>query len=273
MKLARNARANGRTGRTVAVDGDADRKRAAARSFDDAADAYLTSAVHREGSDLETIAAWCAGASRALDVATGAGHTAGAIAGAGVPRVVATDASPTRVATSEREFAGVEGVVADAERLPFADGSFDAVACRIAAHHFPDPAGFVAEVARVLRPGGTLAFEDNVAPADDELAAFLNRVEGLRDPTHVESHPTSRWIEWLTGAGFSVEATRRIRKPIEFDPWVDAQVDEPDRREGVERLLLDAPAAARDLFEIETEGGEVRSFSNLKVLLRAGLVE
>ena len=255
------------------MDGDADRKRAAARSFDDAADAYLSSAVHREGSDLQTIASWCAGARRALDVATGAGHTAGAIAGTGVPRVVATDASPRMVATSEREFAGVEGVVADAERLPFADGSFDAVACRIAAHHFPDPAGFVAEVARVLRPGGTFAFEDNVAPADDELAAFLNRVEGLRDPTHVESHPTSRWIEWLTGAGFSVGETSHLKKPLVFDPWVDAQVAEPARRDRVERLLADVPAAARELFEIEVEDGVVQSFSNLKVLLRAVRVE
>ena len=253
----------------VTVDSDTDRKRAAARSFDDRTDAYLASAVHREGSDLETIASWCSGATRALDVAAGAGHTAGAIARSGVPRVVATDASPAMVATSEREFAGVEGVVADAERLPFAAGSFDAVACRIAAHHFPEPSAFVAEVVRVLRPGGTFAFEDNVAPADHELAAFLNRVEGLRDETHVESHPTSRWVEWLTAAGLSVEESHHLKKPLPFDPWVDAQVADAERREEVQRLLLDAPEATREAFDVEVEDGEVQSFSNLKVLVRA----
>ncbi len=42
------------------------------------------------------------------------------------------------VETATTEFP-IAGVVSDAERLPFADGSFDAVACRIAAHHFPTP--------------------------------------------------------------------------------------------------------------------------------------
>ena len=255
------------------MDGDADRKKSVARSFDDRADVYLSSAVHREGADLETIASWCAGASRALDVATGAGHTAGAIAGQGVPSVVATDASPSMVATAECEFPGVEGVVADAERLPFAADSFDAVACRIAAHHFPDPAAFVAEVARVLRPGGTFAFEDNVAPADDDLAAFVNRVEWLRDETHVESYATADWIDWLTAAGFDVEETSHLKKPLPFDPWVEAQVADADRRDEVHRVLLDAPEAAREAFDVEVEGGEVQSFSNLKVLIRAVRVE
>lgn len=54
--------------------------------------------------------------------------------------------------------------------------------CWIAVHHFPSPEAFVAEVARILKPSGLFAFEDNIAPADDDLYAFLNEIEQLRAP-------------------------------------------------------------------------------------------
>lgn len=246
---------------------DADRKRASAASFGEAADAYRDSEVHRKGGDLDQLAAWCAGATRALDVATGAGHTAGAVART-VPEVVATDAAPEMVATAEREY-DVEGVVADAERLPFGDDFFDAVTCRIAAHHFPDPESFVREVARVLEPGGTFAFEDNVAPEDDDLATFINRVESIRDPTHVESYRTSQWHDWLADADFVIEETIHLQKTLEFDAWTAAQSLPEGERERVENLLLDASDEVRELFEIDVEDGEVRSFANIKGLIRA----
>ncbi|MFB6159835.1 MAG: class I SAM-dependent methyltransferase [Haloferacaceae archaeon] len=246
-----------------------DRKRAAAASFGVAADAYLDSDVHRRGADLDRLASWCRGATSALDVATGAGHTAGAVAEAGVSRVVATDASPAMVATAEEAFDGVEGAVADAERLPFAADAFDAVTCRIAAHHFPAPRAFVDEVARVLAPAGTFALEDNVAPEDADLGEFLNRVEGLRDPTHVESYTTAQWHDWLADAGFDVRETVTMKKTLAFDPWVEAQSLSDAERDRVERLLLEASDEATELFEIRVEDGSVESFANLKALVRA----
>ncbi|SDK83710.1 class I SAM-dependent methyltransferase [Natronorubrum texcoconense] len=252
---------------------DSEAKRETASSFDVAAADYVDSDVHRQGADLERLADWCRDAETALDVATGAGHVAGAVAERGVPTVVAVDASRAMVATAEREFDGVAGAMADAERLPFAANSFDAVACRIAAHHFPDPEAFVAEVARVLRPGGTFAFEDNVAPPDPALESFLDRVERLRDPTHVRSHRTDRWYEWLEGQGFVVEETSHLTKTLEFDSWVAAQSVDADRRAELESILLDASPEATSFFEIEAEDGTVRSFANLKALVRATRVD
>lgn len=179
------------------MDERSNQKSATADSFGESADGYLDSNTHREGEDLELLASWCDDATRALDVATGVGHTAGALVDAGIPDVVASDASPSMVATSVDSFPGARGVVADAERLPFATDAFDAVTCRIAAHHFPDPEAFVGEVARILRPGGTFALEDNVTPEDEALDSFLDRLEELRDPTHVRSYRTSTWQQWL----------------------------------------------------------------------------
>ncbi|NHN61563.1 class I SAM-dependent methyltransferase [Halorussus sp. JP-T4] len=59
----------------------------------------------------------------------------GAVYKSGVLSVVATDAAPTMVATVKAKFPSIIGAVADAEQLPFPDDMFDAVMCRIAAHH------------------------------------------------------------------------------------------------------------------------------------------
>ena len=248
---------------------DPDRKRAVADAFDDHAAAYVESRVHRAGNDLDTLTGWCSGANRVLDVATGAGHTAGAVHDRGVSDVVAADAAPGMVRTAERVHPGVQGVVADAERLPFRDDSFDAVTCRIAAHHFPAPTAFVSEVARVTEPGGIFAFEDNVAPHDDALDEFLNRVERLRDPSHVRSHRESEWRAWIEDEGFEIEETLVVTKTIDYRDWV-AQLDTPEEnRRELERLFTDPPEGATELYEISHDDRGVVSFANLKLLLRA----
>ena len=83
-----------------------------------------------------------------LDVATGAGHTALAFAPL-VARVVASDITGEMLAEAAklagaRGLANVETAHAEAGNLPFPDASFDLVTCRLAAHHFPAPAAFVA---------------------------------------------------------------------------------------------------------------------------------
>jgi SAM-dependent methyltransferase len=245
-----------------------DEKRRTAAHFGNAAESYFESEVHRLGDDRQTLGEWCCDSTRALDIATGAGHTAGAIAEAGVPAVVATDAAPEMVATAVREYP-VVGAVADAERLPFADETFDAVACRIAAHHFPDPQAFVDEVARVLEPGGVFAFEDNVAPEDTALATFLNGVERLRDPTHVELYPISQWREWFEDEGLVVEAVETAKLTLEFGPWTERTGVSPDDCAELERRFRDATPAAVDTFEVEFDGESVVSFANPKALIRA----
>ena len=246
-----------------------DRKRSAAASFGANADAYRDSAVHRGGDDLDRLAGWCAGADRAVDVATGAGHAADALVEAGVDRVLAADAAPEMVATAASS-PGVEGIVADAERLPLVADCVDAATCRIAAHHFPDPVAFVEAVARVLEPGGTFAFEDNVAPDDAALDDFLNDVERRRDPTHVRSHPVADWVGWLDAAGFTVEATDVITKTLDYETWLGTVDAPPARRRRVAAAFEDPPPGAADAFSIrDDDAGGVASFENWKLLVRA----
>ncbi len=76
-----------------------------------------------------------------------------------------------------------EFVEADAEELPFPPGAFDVVCTARTLHHVPRPELVLAEMTRVLRPGGTMLVVDQLAPGDPLAAIELNRFERARDPS------------------------------------------------------------------------------------------
>jgi len=230
-----------------------DTKERVRRQFGRAAAAYATSDVHARGDSLTILVELVAPAPtwQALDVATGAGHTALAFA-PHVARVVATDLTPEMLAETarlarERGFANVETRPADAEALPFPNDTFDLVACRLAFHHFPHPEAAVREFARVLKPGGTLGFADNVAVEDPAGARAYNDYERLRDPSHHEVLPLSGLVALVESSGLHVEATRSFAKEFEFDPWADRMHVTPQDKTRLLDMLRALPASARPL--------------------------
>ena len=167
------------------------------------AEQYRTSDAHREGPDLDLLVEWAAGARTALDVATGGGHVARRLREAGI-EVVSCDPAP-----------GMQpDVVCRAEHLPFADGSFDVVATRVAAHHFADVAQAVREMARVASTAVLIV--DNGFMGED-----VEEAEKLRDPSHVRNYGEAEWRAFLEAAGLRVEEVRFFEKPIELQPWLD----------------------------------------------------
>jgi SAM-dependent methyltransferase len=72
-------------------------------------------------------------------------------------RVTAVDPSEPFVAAARERFPGVEVEQAAAERLPFADGAFDGALAQLVVHFMAEPVGGLREMARVTRPGGTVA--------------------------------------------------------------------------------------------------------------------
>jgi ubiquinone/menaquinone biosynthesis C-methylase UbiE len=123
------------------------------------------------------------GEERALDVGTGAGELALALAPL-VASVVGLDLVPEMLAqAASRAPANVELVEGDAAALPFARDAFDLVCSARTLHHLARPELVVAEMNRVLRPGGTLLVVDQLAPVDPLAAIELNRFERARDPS------------------------------------------------------------------------------------------
>jgi SAM-dependent methyltransferase len=191
--------------------------------WSDRAQAYRDSAMHATGDDLDLVVAWCEPGPgvTVLDVATGGGHVARRLREAGA-QVVTVDAAP-----------GMEpDVIAPADHLPFADSSFDAVACRIAAHHFPDVLGAVREMARVARQRVVIC--DNTFTSESAEEA-----DRLRDPSHVRNYGIAEWHSFFELAGLEVAEEASMVRDTDFEDWL-ARTETPASDRARVRELLDS---------------------------------
>lgn len=245
-------------------------KRKTRAQFAGVADRYRVSIDHTDPDDREILLSRISldPSHIVVDAATGGGHTAVALSPR-VRTVVATDLTPemlreARALVVENGCGNVEFVAADAECLPFRDGAFDRVACRIAPHHFPDVRAAVSEFVRILKPGGMMGIIDSVVPEDPALDAFLNGVERLRDPTHVRSYRIEEWISFLQGAGVSLRHVSCAWKEHPFQEWVSRTGRSEAVLRQVEEMFLGAFPRAKEFFRVRIEGGRVASYSDEK---------
>jgi SAM-dependent methyltransferase len=177
------------------------------------ADLYVESDAHRTGEDLELLVEWARGARKALDVATGGGHVARRFREEGI-EVVTCDPAP-----------GMRpDVVAAAEDLPFADSSFEVVACRTAAHHFADVHAAIRELARVSSRLVLVVDTLNMGDAAEEA-------ETLRDSSHVRNYGEDEWRGIADGAGLVIQEVRCTKHVIDFAAWL--------RRTGCEGVVAE----------------------------------
>jgi SAM-dependent methyltransferase len=154
-----------------------------------------------------------------LDVATGGGHVARRLREAGAT-VVTVDAAPGMV----------PDVIAPADHLPFADASFDVVACRIAAHHFPDVLAAVKEMARVA--------SDRVVVCDNTFTSeSAEEADRLRDPSHVRNYGVPEWRSFFELAGLGVADEVFLVRDTDFEDWLDRTETPQDARPRVRELL------------------------------------
>ncbi|HVV57045.1 MAG TPA: class I SAM-dependent methyltransferase [Gaiellaceae bacterium] len=195
-------------------------------AWDDRAEAYRTSPVHAGGPDLDLVVELCdpRPGRKMLDVATGGGHVARRLREAGA-EVVTLDPSP----------AMQPDVVASAEKLPFADGSFDVVVSRYAAHHFASIGDAVGEMARVTN--SLVVIEDHEYSSEETEAA-----EKLRDPSHVRSYSEQEWRDLLGSAGLEVERVEFFEVELDFETWF-ARTRTPEADAARARELLAPPTS------------------------------
>lgn len=255
---------------------DAEKKAQVQDYFSRTAEGYVASFSHRAGDDLRRLiemGEWDS-SQQALDIATGGGHTALAVA-PHVGRIVVSDLTP-RMLEKAREYILSQGitnadfVIADAENLPFLDNCFDRVTCRIAPHHFPDIARAVREVARVLKPNGLFLLIDCMAPSDPELDRFDNVVEKWRDSSHGRSCTTEEWHTFFTQAGLAIENTEFYRHVLEYDNWTERSQLPAAEKAALEEYILHSDAHIQHFFEVTTKpDGHLASFSNDFILLKA----
>jgi ubiquinone/menaquinone biosynthesis C-methylase UbiE len=151
-----------------------------------------------------------------LDVACGPGHLAAAAAGQGA-EVVAADFAAAMLARARALHAGLRLVRGDAERLPFASSSFEAVAMNFGILHLEAPEHAIEEAHRVLSPGGRVGF---TAWRPDEGGVFASVLEAVRRhgrPVELPAGPAffgfgdpAQCSAALERAGFREVATRPL---------------------------------------------------------------
>jgi len=228
--------------------------------YDSRANAYLSSAVHAKGEDLELMASLIGHRpdAVALDMGCGGGHVAFRMAGL-VNKVVAYDLSESMLATvaAEAQRRGLSNIVTKqgaAEALPCPSDSFDVVATRYSAHHWHAFPEGLAQMKRVVKPGGLAIFMDVVTPGVPLLDTWLQSMELLRDPSHVRNVSLDEWKAALTSLGFEVGQVSKYRLRLEFTSWIERMKTPEVHVAAIKSLQQRAASAVTDYFEIEDDG-------------------
>ncbi|MDR3518188.1 MAG: class I SAM-dependent methyltransferase [Azospirillaceae bacterium] len=228
--------------------------------FGPRAAAYLTSAVHAQGEDLNQLVAIARTrpAARLLDLGCGGGHVGFSVA-PHVAEVVAYDLSAAMLdqvaqAARQRGLGNLTTRRGAAEQLPFEDQSFDLVFSRYSAHHWQDVPAALREARRVLRPTGRLVIDDVVAPERPLLDTHLQAFELLRDPSHVRNYSVSQWQALLSTAGFEPDGVMRRRLFLDFASWVERMQTAAVHVAAIRSLQIEVSAEVKAHFDIQADG-------------------
>lgn len=198
---------------------------------------------------------------RVLDVACGTGVVSFALA-AQACEVVGIDISPGMLAKAReirhrRGIRNVHFVLGEAEHLPFKDGEFDLVVCRLAIHHFPQPEREIREMARVLKAGGRLVISDTVSSEDEREAQLHNALERLRDPSHARMLSQTELTKLIESVGLRVCEAHIQTRDRSYDDWMDV-INDPIRTENLKIVMRElARAEVSAGLKLRIENGQL----------------
>lgn len=179
---------------------------------------------------------------RVLDIGCGTGFLLGEIAGHAT-QVVGIDVTPAMLLEARRrlEASGLHNVClreASAETLPYGDDRFDLVLCRLVLHHCGDPGRVLREAYRVCRSGGRMVLCDITAHEDPAKADLHNRLERLRDGSHVAHYSATQLFRMMEAVGFTVTGQTRSWKTLRhFSEWTGLADVRPEVKPALKALL------------------------------------
>jgi SAM-dependent methyltransferase len=206
-----------------------------------------------------------------LDVACGPGVVVCAFARV-TRHATGIDLTPAMIARArelqrERNLANVSLEIGDVGALPHADASFTIVTSRFGFHHIPAPAAVLAEMRRVCAAGGKVVLIDVEASPDPVKAAAFNRMETLRDPSHVRALPLTELLALFEAVGLPRPRTAAYKLRSELEGLLGRSFPEPGNEARVRQAIVDS--LGTDALGIGThrEGGEIRVAYPVRILL------
>lgn len=137
---------------------------------------------------------------RLLEIGSGLGHLVGRLEDAFI--TVAADVNPWALRQSQKVALHTSHVTSSAEELPFNDGAFGVVVIKHVVEHLAHPEKAIAELGRVIAPGGMLIL------ATPNLTSLMKLWKGekwigYQDPTHISLKPPAKWLDMIRKAEFS----------------------------------------------------------------------
>jgi SAM-dependent methyltransferase len=145
-----------------------------------------------------------------------------------------------RAHAAEAGLANVTWRRGDVLPLPWPDASFSIVTSRFAFHHLEDPRAVLDEMRRVCAPDGTVLVADS-APAPDKAEAF-NRMERLRDPSHVRAMPLAELRALFEAVGLPGPRVTTYRLESELDGLLSRSFPRPEDMPLLRRTFMDSVA-------------------------------
>ncbi len=224
------------------------KKQSAKERFGRRSGAYSKSSILSDKDQLNLIVDLIAPekSDKVLDVATGNGFLAFEFAKrVSEYNVIGCDMTRDMLLVAEgiqreRGLDNVDFRVMDVESLGFEDESFDIVSCRFAFHHFTAPWTAVSEMVRVCKTGGKIVLVDGLSSEDAAKSEYHNRIEQLRDPSHVRLYSQPELVGMLEAAGLNIIHARNWDADFYFDEWIKiADPGEEIERE-VRRMMADS---------------------------------
>lgn len=135
----------------------------------------------------------------------------------------------------EQKLANISWDVGNACPLPYADSAFSLVITRYSFHHFINPEAVLKEMIRVCKPGGTIMAADvAIAPA---CAADYDRMEKLRDPSHVRALTDAEFMSMFQNSGLTELQTESYRVEMELEAQLAASFPSPGGKDSLRAMF------------------------------------
>lgn len=228
--------------------------------YQDKSEAYLNSQVHAQGIEFEKMRQ-CIQQNQfkhILDLGCGGGHVSYQVADLS-ETTIAYDVTAEMVnlvceQAKAKGLSQIQGKQGGAEKLPFADQSFDCVISRYSAHHWQHVGQAMQEIYRVLKPKGKVIFVDILGNSQPVLDTFLQTIEMIRDPSHVRDYSLQEWMQFAEYAGFSIEQVDKQKLNLNFESWVSRMQTPESHIHTIRDLQKKVSDTVKQYFQIQNDG-------------------
>ncbi len=227
-------------------------------------DSYAASNVHKFGPSLPKLLALARPNNNdvCLDVGTGTGHTAANLA-VFAKKVYGLDIAEGMLKAAKESYGHLENlefITGSSEETGFPDDTFDIITARHTLHHHPSMPRTLAELKRILKPGGRLVIVDEITPSES-VNDWYHALEVARDPTHGRAYYVGEWQTFIQNAGLTwiVGDTNTVYS-LGAESWIVRMKPSTAQAEKVWQLFREASLEAKDIFNIAYKDDNATTF-------------